>query len=283
LTILNQILRAISDVVLWPFQDLPALVGLAVVSLVTAVFMLLIFKATSNQKMIEAVKRRIHSCLFEIRLFNDDLRAILRAQIEILRHNATYIRLSLVPLLWMIVPLMLLLAQLQFQYAYEGLRPGASALLKVELREDWRETASVPAGEADKPAVELIVPEGLRVETEPVWIPSLREIDWRLAAEDWGQFEIQVLLGGESYAKNVQVDTGIRRRSPVRWERGFWNQVLYPAEDPLPASSPIRAITIGYPDASVSIFGWGLHWIIVFFILSIVFAFALRNRFGVTI
>ena len=56
-----------------------------------------------------------------------------------------------------------------------------------------------------------------------------------------------------------------------------------PAEDPLPASAPIESITVDYPDAEVSLFGWGLHWIIVFFVLSIVFAFALRNRFGVTI
>ena len=56
--------------------------------------------------------------LFEIRLFNDDLRAMLRAQVEILRHNVTYLRLSLVPMLWMLVPLVLVIAQLQFHYGY---------------------------------------------------------------------------------------------------------------------------------------------------------------------
>ena len=49
--------------------------------------------------------RRLHAALFEIRLFNDDLSAIFRAQAEMLRHNLTYLRLSLVPMIWMFVPL----------------------------------------------------------------------------------------------------------------------------------------------------------------------------------
>ena len=53
--------------------------------------MLLVFKKTSNQAKLEAVKRQIHACLFEIRMFSDDLPAILRAQREILRHNLRYI------------------------------------------------------------------------------------------------------------------------------------------------------------------------------------------------
>ena len=101
--------------------------GLAVVSLATAIVMLArSFKRTSNQTRLAAVKRQIHAALFEIRLFNDDLRAIFRAQREMLRHNLTYLRLSLVPMLWMIVPLVLVIAQLQFHYGYAGLEVGQS-------------------------------------------------------------------------------------------------------------------------------------------------------------
>jgi uncharacterized membrane protein (DUF106 family) len=280
---LNQILRTIFDLILAPFAGLPALVGLSLVSLVTAVGMLLVFKATSNQEQLAAVKRRIHSCLFEMRLFNDDLRAIMRAQLEVLRHNVTYIRLSLVPLLWMIIPLTLVLAQFQFHYAYEGIHPGQETLVKVELTEDWAEVLGVSGEAAGRPPVSLEVPEGLRVETSAVWLPALREIDWQITAEERGDYEIEVRVGEETYGKSVVVADSLQRRSPFRLARGFWNQLLYPAEDPLPASAPIESITVGYPDAEVSLLGWGLHWIIVFFVLSIVFAFALRNRFGVTI
>ncbi|HEY2943665.1 MAG TPA: hypothetical protein VGN09_14625 [Vicinamibacteria bacterium] len=280
----NALLRAAFDVLLSPFRSLPPIVGLLLVSLVAAVGMLLVFKATSNQKKLEAVKRQIHACLFEIRLFNSDLPAIVRAQWEILRHNLNYLRLSAVPMLWMIVPFVFVIAQLQFHYGYRGLAPGQDFLLKVQLKDGWETSAALaPSQVSTRPAASLQAPPGLKVETPAVWIPSQRELAWRLRAEQWGDYDLALGLGGQQYSKTVQVSRDVRRRSPVRVERGFWNELLYPAEDPLPPGSPISAITLGYPDGSVPVFGWGINWLVLFFVLSAAFAFALRGRFGVTL
>src|SRR5215510_7874498 len=124
----------ILDVLLSPFRPLPPMVGLSVVSLATAFGVIMAFRATSNQQGLTDVKRRIAAALFEIRLFNDDLAAVFRAQGELLRHNLTYLRLSLVPMLWMIVPIAILVAQLDARYGYTGLKPGEPVLLKVSLR-----------------------------------------------------------------------------------------------------------------------------------------------------
>jgi len=279
----NALLRPTFDLLLSPFRSLPPIVGLLIVSLVAAVGMLLVFKATSNQEKLEAVKRQIHACLFEIRLFNDDLRAILRSQMEILRHNLDYLRLSAVPMLWMIVPFVFVIAQLQFHYGYRGLVPGQDFVVKVQLKEGWEtSTAPAPGQLSPRPAASLQAPPGLKVETPAVWIPSQRELAWRLRAEQWGDYDLVLGLGGQQYSKTVQVSRDVRRRSPERLERGLINELLYPAEDPLPKGSPIAAITLGYPDGSVSVFGWGINWLVLFFVLSALFAFALRGRFGVT-
>jgi uncharacterized membrane protein (DUF106 family) len=277
-------MKGLVGALLYPFRELPPIVGLLVVSLLTAIGMLLIFKKTSDQKGIANVKRRIHACLFEIRLFNDDLRAILRAQLEILRHNATYLRLSAVPMLWTLPPLILIIAQLQFHYGYQGLEVGKPTLLKVELQSAGEELGDGPSWEeVPRPVLELEVPSGIRVETPGVWIPSLREMDWRVAAESPGDYRVTVLLEGESYGKTVRVSDGVLLRSPVRLAKGFLNQLIYPAEPPLPKQSPIRSISITYPGANVSVLGWQQHWMIVYFVLAIVFAFALRNLFKVQI
>src|SRR4249920_997963 len=115
---LNGILDSVFDALLRPLARLPPLASLAIVSLATAVIMLLVVRRTSNQHALDQVKRQIHAALFEIRLFNDDLRAIFRAQADMLRHNLTYLRLSLAPMIWMFVPFVLVIAQLQFQYGY---------------------------------------------------------------------------------------------------------------------------------------------------------------------
>jgi hypothetical protein len=273
-TVVNAALRSAFDVLLLPFRSLPPIVGLLVVSLAVAILMLLVFKKTSNQVRLEAVKRQIHACLFELRLFSDDLPAILRAQGEILRHNLRYLGLSLVPMLVMLLPLVLVIAQLQFHYGYRGLRPSEDFLVKVQLKE----------GRADaRPSASLDVPGGLALMTPPVWIPSERELAWRLRAERQGDYELKLRLDGQEYAKTAQVSDAVRRRSPVRLGPGLVNQLLYPAEDPLPGESPIASITVGYAEDGVSVLGWPMNWLVLFFVLSVAFAFALRSRLGVTL
>jgi uncharacterized membrane protein (DUF106 family) len=273
----NAALRPVFDLLLAPFAGLPPIVSLAVVSFVTAVFMLIVFKRTSNQAALADVKRRIHAGLFEIRLFNDDIRAILRAQTEILRTNLTYLKLSLVPMVWILPPLVLVIAQLQFHYGYEGLRAGDTTLLEVDLK---------PGAVSDgaRPEATLDLPTGLRAEGEEVWIPSQSQLAWRLAAEEDGEFEIGVGIdGAPPVAKTVQVTDRTVRLSPIRVDRSFLAQLIYPAEPPLPAEGPVHAIHVRYPDRAVSVLGLGMHWMIPFFVLSIAFAFALRGWLKVTI
>lgn len=276
----NALLRAVFDAALLPFSGLHPLVGLGVVSLLTSIGMLLVFKRTSAQDRLAAVKRRIHAGLFEIRLFNDDLVAILRAQLDILRANLTYLRLSLLPMLWVIPPLTLVIAQLQFHYGYDGLKPGQSALLEVQLAAAGEPAAQAPG---TRPSASLEVPDGLRVETPALWIPSRQQLVWRLAADRHGDYAVTVRVGEAAEAKTVRAVEGVVRRSPIRVGTGFVDQLLYPAEPPLPSRSPIRSISLSYPERDVDVFGWGVHWMIVFFALTMVFALVLRGPFKVTI
>jgi hypothetical protein len=277
MTWINMALGGLVGAALSPFRSFPPIVGLAVVSLVAAVGMLLVFRATSNQPAIAAVKRRIHAGIFEIRLFNDDLKAMFQAQSDVLRHNLTYLRLSLTPMLWMLVPLLLLIAQLQFYYGYDGLAAGQSAIVKVRLKEG----APPPSGAT--PAIALEAPRGLRVESPLVWIPSEREAAWRIGTDASGDYALTVVLDGKSVSKQVRVSDQVGWRTPERLEAGFVNQVLYPAEKPIESDVPIEAITVAYPEREISVLGVGMHWLIAFFVLSLVFAFALKSRFGVVI
>lgn len=277
MSVLNAILRAAVAGLLSPFRDLSPWVGLAVVAILTAVPMLLIFRATSNQTALAAVKKRIHAGLFEIRLFNDDLRAILRAQFSILRQNVSYVRLSLPPMLWILPPLFLLFAQLQFHYGYRGLEVDQPVLLEVSLDE------SALAGLDGRPTVELEVPDGLRVETPALWMPSERRVSWRIAAERDGEYTVKVALSGQQVEKSVHVGDRVALRSPERLAGTFANQLLYPAEPALPEDGPFAEITVGYPERSVSLFGLEMPWWVAYMGFLFLVILALRNAFGVTI
>lgn len=277
MSFINAIMRVVIDVTLYPFREFHPLIGLSLMSLVFGVIALLIFKWTSDQDKLEQVKNKIHAGIFEIRLFNDDLRAIFRAMFVILRHNLTYMRLALVPLVIMIPLLLPMLGQLQFHYGYEGLKVGDETLVKVEMNEKW------PEGQ--RPNVMLEVPEGLRVKAGPVWAPSISELSWNVAAEEWGDYELEFQIEGETVTKTVQVaDNIVARRSPVR-PTSFLDQLQYPAEAPVPSSMPVAKISMAYPHGNAGIEGWEneLTWILIFLVLSIVFALVLRKPLGVTI
>ncbi len=272
--ILNALLGGAINALLFPFRSLHPLVGLTMVSVVAGVAMLLVFKVTSNQKGVTAVKRRIAAGIFEIRLFNDDPRAIVRAQYDILRHTLRYLGLNMVPVLWMIVPLVLVIIQLQFHYGYRGLEPGDVALVKVTFN------GAAPPDASD---VSLEVDPGIEVESPLLWIPSLREADWRIAVTQPGEHEVRVRIGDEVYSKQVSVSDNIVRRTPVRPSAGFVDQLVYPVERPLPKSARVESITVTYAEAEVGFLFWDMHWIIVFFIISIVAAFLLQKPFKVTL
>lgn len=277
MSFINAFMRVVFDAALYPFRELHPLIGISLVSLIFGVFALLVFKWTSDQDRLEKVKNKIHAGIFEIRLFNDDLRAIFRAMAVILRHNVTYVRLSLIPLLVMMPPFILVIAQLQFHYGYEGFKPGDKTLVKVTMSDDW--------AEGQRPQAVLTAPSGLRVEAGPVWAPTLSELTWRVAAEQLGDYELEFQIEGETVTKTFQVaENVVARRSTLR-PTSFLDQLLYPAEPPVPASVPVSHISLSYPHGNAGIDGWEseLTWMLIFLVLSIVFAFALRKPLGVTI
>jgi hypothetical protein len=270
---LNRAFGALLERLLIPLDRLAPIAGLATVSALVAVGMLFAFKATSDQKRITEVKRSIQAGLFEMRLFSDDPRTILQAQGDILRATWMYLRLSAVPLLWMILPLVLVTEHLQSHYGYQGLEMGGSALVKVLMK---------PGSESQARSLVLVLPSGLRVETPMIWSPATREAAWRITADRDGDYVLTVALGGARFTKTVLVSNAVGRRSPLRPEPGILNQLFYPSEPPLPADAPIGSIAVTYRQGYVPVAGWDIHWLTAFFIVSLIAAVLLKRRFRVT-
>jgi hypothetical protein len=273
MTTFNRIATALFDLLLAPLDRLPAPAAIAILALVSAVGMLLVFRATSRQRELAAVKRAIQADVFEVRLFSDDPGMVLRIQGAVLRHTFHYLRLSLAPTLWLVVPLSLVMIHMEFHYAYGGLTPGTPALVTVTL------AGENPVHDMAR-GVSLDAPAAIRVTSPAVWFPSLHEVTWSVVPESDGDFELRIRAGGETYSKAVVVSDTWERRSPVRQGPGLGDQILYPSEVPLPAGAPVAAITVGYPGRRPA---WNLHWSVLYLGLCLVFSVALRGPLGVAI
>ncbi|MEN8164083.1 MAG: hypothetical protein ABFS37_08135 [Acidobacteriota bacterium] len=275
--ILNTTLRAVFDILLGPLASLPAWFGILLWSVPVSVFALLIFKVTSNQDRITAVKAKIHACLFEIRLFNDDIRAIFRAQWEIIGHVLHYQVLALKPMIWILPPLVLIMVQLHAFYGFRGLEPGDTAIV----------TATMKAKDTIRPDVRLQVPEGVSLETPGVWAPDLHQMAWRIKAESAGDFQLNLEHQGTIQGKKLRVTQSAVRLSPERPSKSFLDQLEWPSEPPLPADSSLATITLGYPEASLAFLGLEMEsqwaWMILFFVLTMAIGLALKSPMGVEI
>ena len=261
---------AVADAVVAPMLSWSPLASLVIISLVTAVVLLPVIARTSDQAGIRATKRAIQAALFEIRLFGDDPVAVLRSFAEVLTLNVRYLGLSLVPLLWVLVPLALVMPQLEAFFGYGGLRLGVPALLTVE-----RSTA-------DSTPIAITAPPHIRVETGAVALMGSNEVVWRIVPTERGAFTLAVNDGDRVIGKTVVVDNAPARKSPRRSQAGLLNQLLYPSEPPLPAG-PITGVTVRYPGPGLEIFGWHVHWLIAYLAMSMVCALILAPRFGVTL
>ena len=268
MTVLNRVLTRLFDLALWPIDRLSPMAGLAVLSLGTAVAVLLAFKWASDQLALVAAKRAMQAAIFEMRLFNDDLAALLRAQGEVFRHTLSYLRLSLAPTLWLIVPMLALLLHMEFHFGYAGLMTGEPALLKLRF-----DGAALPAS--------LEAPAAVSVETPGVVLPSEREIVWRIRPHAAGAYDLRVHLGGRVLGKTLLVSDAVARRSPVRPDTDLLNQLLYPSEPPLPSGISLSAITIAYPERGFVVAGWNIGWSGLYLVLTLVFALVLKRPFGV--
>jgi hypothetical protein len=271
----NGALVKLFDVLFLPFARLHPWWGMVFISLLAGLFMLWIFKRFSNQRAIRLTKDRIKAHLLEFRLYKDNPAATGRAFGLILLQNLRYLSLTLRPLLVMIVPLALILAQLNARFGFRPLEPGESVLLKARTAEGVSLLQS-----------EITIDSGARlaVETPPLRIEEEREVDWRLRAVSPGGGFVAIRLGGEDFSKSIQVGPArLKAVSPRRPGRSFFDALLNPGEHPLPRGSKLASIEVAYPPRRLSLFGLPLHWLLAFFALSLAFGLGLKGLFKVEI
>jgi hypothetical protein len=283
----NAALVIVTDVMMKPLLQLPPFLSLFLISLITAALVVWVIARTSDQVRVRQTKRLIQAALFEIRLFNDDPRAVVRSMRDALRHNATYLRLSLVPLALMSVPLLLAMAHLDPYYRYAGLTGGSPALITVTWREkdDRHREASIDR------SIALDVPATVKVEAGPVQLADKTEVLWRIRPVAPGDaagdvvptdLTVTVRVGDDAITKTVHVSDAPGRRSRARVAPGIAGQLLHPSEPPLEASGPVRAVTVAYPEVAVHVLGMDIDWLVVYGALTMACALALARVFRIS-
>lgn len=273
--ILNAAVGGLFDALFAVLRPLGPAAAMAVVSLLVGLLMLFIFKKTSNQDGIRRAKDLIKAHLLELRLYKSDFGQTMRSQGGILAANGRYVLFALKPMLVMIVPILLVLIQLDARFGARALAVGETALVKVKVVPSLSLAGLEPVLEA---------PAGIAVETPPLRIEEEHEVDWRVRAVAAGRHEMKIRIGAAAAAKTIAV--GIKapsRIAPLTVRAGGLEELFHPGEKALPRGSEIFSVAVTYPAAHLNYFGWRMHWLVAFFLLSIAFGFGLKGAFKVEI
>ncbi|NOX59400.1 MAG: hypothetical protein GXP29_11165 [Planctomycetes bacterium] len=110
--------------------------------------------------------------------------------------------------------------------------------------------------------------------------PKRNEIVWRLKAKSPGVKRFTVTIDGQQASKEIAVSSNkYARVSPVRPGSSFLENVIYPAEAPASNTDVIQRIELdlrGLPKCETPIFGFNIHWVISFFVISMIAALVFK-------
>jgi hypothetical protein len=245
--------------------------SLLLLSIALGTIFLLVFRRFSNQRAIQAARRRLQASLYELRLFVDEPRLVLRAQMTLLWVNVRYLALMLVPALILCVPVSLLISLFEPYYGKAPLPVGESTIVTVKM------SSPLNVGFPDPL---LQAPSGFLVETPGVRVPAEGEISWRIRPTRAASGLLRVVLPTQIFTKRIAAGSGASFLS-TRRARSLWEFFWHPTEDRLPPGN-VAWIEIQYPSRSINWLGLSLNWIVWLFALSILTALLLKRPLRVS-
>jgi hypothetical protein len=265
--------NALGRFLLAPVGALPGWFSATVVSTVTGVLLLAIFKYTSNQRAIKRVRDDINAQVLALKLFKDSVSVSLTAQGRILLGAFRLFVLAIVPILVMALPVTLLLAQLALWYQARPLRIGEDAVIILNL--------NGPSG-SSWPVVSLRPADFVAISTGPVRIQSKREVCWNVKSSSAGSHRLEFKVADQVFTKEIAAGEGFMRVSRLRpgWD---WTSILLnPWEPPFRPTDPVRSIEIDYPERLSWTCGTDI-WVFYWFAVSMIAALSFRRVMNVSV
>lgn len=236
--------------------------------------MLFVFKMASNQEAIKNAKELIKGRFLEIRLYQHDPAVVFSSLGKILIDNFRHLRYSMSPLFFMLIPVIVILTQADMRYGVRPLEPSEHALFTVKLKEESKSLLY---------DVKLALPDGVDLAVDALRMPHENKVAWDLNVTATGRHKISVTAGKFTSSHELVVSSNVARVTKIRAAGNFLSQFLNPGLPPLPKDSPFEEMEIGYPPRELKFHGKIVHWMLAYFIISVIFGFGVKDFFGVEV
>ena len=263
---INVPVNAVCKFLLAPIGFLPGWLSITIISAVTGLLLMVIFKYTSNQTAIGKVRDNIKANMLALKLFKDSISVTFQAQGQVFKGAFLLLFHAVRPMLVMIVPVSLLLAQMGLWYQCRPLLVGEQAMVTMQLNGDR---------ESPWPKISIESMSSAEVVAGPVRVLSKRQVYWQIKARENTSRPIVFQVDNHRIEKELAIGDDFMQVSIERPGLHWYDLLMNPVEKPFVAESVVNSISIDYPDRPSKICGtdW---WVVYFFIISMVFAFIFK-------
>lgn len=244
--------------------DLPPLAAIFVISIAVSAITTVIYKYTTNQKLLKEIKDDVKKMQAEVRSTKEPGKAA-QLQKEMMKRSMQQFSSSTKSMLITIVPLFLIFGWMQSNLAYSPIKPGE------EL------TATAYFAQGTEGNITLAATEGLNILTNPVQEIKGDKAAWSLKGEKEGTYRLSYSFGNEIYAQNVLVTDKFRYKSPILAK----SKRVGSSGEVIKKDSRIERIVISLkplqPFGNIAFLGWKPGWLATYLIFSIVTSMLLRK------
>ena len=273
MTFIGQGINKIFDLLVWPLAGMPAM-AMLILSLLTAVVGLLIFKWATPQQHLSGARDRLLGHIYEMGLYQDHLSVLARIQGSLAVANLKYLRLTFPALVALMVPMVVTVVQLESRFAHRPFAAGETTLFSVEVEEE---------NAARIYDITLVTPTGVTVEAGPVRSLPSGSVTWRLRVDDPEAGPLQVRLDGKEVAVRIMRPTGRLPRLNETSGTGFLDPILSPGVAPLAAKGILSSMTLLLPERHTSYLGLDLNWLVAFCVFSLLGGLLLKDTLKVSL
>ncbi len=256
---LNSIFVNIFNFILIPVSNFSDEVKILYISILSGIIFLLIYGKVSNQKGIKETKRKIMAKVIEVALFRHSIKVCLNAQGALFKQGFKYLSFALIPLLILMVPCILIMAQINFHFQNRGLLEKEDAIIELSLDDPDDLT------EYELKASSGTLSPALRVDDE-------LKIIWKYKNNNGTNLKdnVNLELTLDDLSLNIPLSINGKKPSLLTYSRDFFEGLLFLSKFKVSKDfKEIKSISIKYPNANQTYLGVTINWLWVFLIVSI--------------
>lgn len=221
-----------------------------IVSLATSV----VYKYTTDQKLLKQIKDDIKRMQGEIRTTKEPGKAA-ELQKEVMKRSMRQFNSSTKSTLITIIPLFLIFGWMRAHMAYEPVMPG----------EDFTTTVHFKTAASLLQNVSLEASPGLAILSK-----DAQQTSWRLRSEKEGTYQLAYSFGNEIYRQDAIVTSKFLYANPV-----------LTSANGIKKDSEIQKITVDlkslHPFGNFKLLGWMPGWLATYIISSLIFSMLIRK------